>query len=65
MVDRIVVHWLYFGKTAHFIYKKFWRNWLKIFDRILINFLKITLLIVEQSDLTQKFKLPKFDNFSI
>lgn len=30
---------LYFGKTAHFIYKKFWRNWLKKIDRIDLKFL--------------------------
>lgn len=58
MLRIIVVRWLYFGKTAHFIYKKIWWNWLKKFDEIdlkfliefLINFLKITLLIVEQGN---------------
>lgn len=34
MLRIIVVRWLYFGKTAHFIYKNFWRNWLKKFDEI-------------------------------
>lgn len=58
MLRIIVVRWLYFGKIAHFIYKNFWRNWLKKFDEIdlknliefLINFLKTTLLIVEQGN---------------
>lgn len=65
MVDTIVVHDYTLGKLPILFTKNFDEIDLKFLIEFLINFLKITLLIVEQSDLTQKFKLPKFDNFSI